>query len=215
MVEVDRSWYYLYNCKVTLSLKKSDMIKSDRFWHRINKIKTVAGLRRSLNCSKAFNLKQDRGFAISSLQALPLHATSLIAANTQLRRATAQSSNLRAIGRLWRPSSISINGRLRINTECAIKPRFARHIQNVHSECAINVLSMCYQCAINVLSMCYQCAIKPRFARHMHQHSYYLYTFSLATKNLPSAMHVTRLIYNSRRGAENHNKVTVSSQRPF
>ena len=50
LVEVDRSWYYLYNCKVTLSLKKSDMIKSDRFWHRINKIKTVAGLRRSLNC---------------------------------------------------------------------------------------------------------------------------------------------------------------------
>ena len=50
LVEVDRSWYYLYNCKVTLSLKKSDMIKSDRFWHRINKIKTVAGLRRSLYC---------------------------------------------------------------------------------------------------------------------------------------------------------------------
>ena len=26
------------------------MIKSDRFWHRIIKFKTVAGLRRSLNC---------------------------------------------------------------------------------------------------------------------------------------------------------------------
>ena len=41
------------NCiysKVTLSLKMNDMIKSYRFWHRINKFKTVAGLRRSLNC---------------------------------------------------------------------------------------------------------------------------------------------------------------------
>ena len=26
------------------------MIKSDRFWYRINKFKTAAGLRRSLNC---------------------------------------------------------------------------------------------------------------------------------------------------------------------
>ena len=39
------------NCiysKVTLSLKKSDMIKSDRFWHLTYKFKTVAGLRRLL-----------------------------------------------------------------------------------------------------------------------------------------------------------------------
>ena len=33
-----------------LSLKKSDLIKSDRFWHQIDKLKTVAGLRPSLNC---------------------------------------------------------------------------------------------------------------------------------------------------------------------
>ena len=50
--------------KVTLSLKKSDMIKSDRFWHRINKFKTVVGLRRALNCSKAFNLWQGWGLRI-------------------------------------------------------------------------------------------------------------------------------------------------------
>ena len=30
--------------KVTLTLKKSDMFKMDRFWHRIDKFKTVAGL---------------------------------------------------------------------------------------------------------------------------------------------------------------------------
>ena len=31
------------NCEVTLSLKTSDMIKIDRFWHQINTFKTVTG----------------------------------------------------------------------------------------------------------------------------------------------------------------------------
>ena len=107
------------NCKyskVTLSLKKSDMIKSDRFWHRIIKFKTVAGLRRSLICSnsKAFNLWQGWGLRICNsnfAQLLHCIQRSYYAAATPLLD---RQLLVLSLGRLWRPSSNSINGRLRV-----------------------------------------------------------------------------------------------------
>ena len=46
------------------------MIKSDRFWYRINNFKKVAGLRRSLNSSKKVYLKQNIWLVIMSLPLL-------------------------------------------------------------------------------------------------------------------------------------------------
>ena len=115
-------WYYLYNFKVTLSLKKSDMIKSNRFWHRINKF----GLRRSLNCSKAFNIKQEdlQSKEFATATPLPLHCY-----DTASPLIDRQIVGLSAACGLWRPSSI--NGRLR-STECAIKLRFAHHMHSYY-----------------------------------------------------------------------------------
>ena len=92
------------------------MIKSDRFWHRIIKFKTVAGLRRSLICSnsKAFNLWQGWGLRICNsnfAQLLHCIQRSYYAAATPLLD---RQLLVLSLGRLWRPSSNSINGRLRV-----------------------------------------------------------------------------------------------------
>ena len=102
------------------------MIKSDRFWHRIIKFKTVAGLRRSLICSnsKAFNLWQGWGLRIcNSKFAQLLHCIqrSYYAAATPLLD---RQLLVLSLGRLWRPSSNSINGRLRVENVLSIAMKY-------------------------------------------------------------------------------------------